>query len=153
MHFLYQRRDQLSVCICSFVFFNFCNAPVFLSLLQYSPWSGQLAQMKSMLYCKHARHSWYFWLCFFWKHSDSLKPIVGLTDRLWWCGSGTLLYWEFKVNQRSQDLKAGWSCHSCNASCHAMRCHINPLNCPNKTHPSETTIMSLSFSYHYALLK
>lgn len=51
---------------------------------------------------------------------------------------------ENSVNQRSQKLKAGWSCRSCNASCHTMRCHINPLDCSNKTHPSISDTASLS---------
>lgn len=46
------------------------------------------------------------------------------------------MYWEFKVNRY---LRAGWSCRSCNTSCHAMRCHSILLNCLNITHPSETT--------------
>lgn len=37
---------------------------------------------------------------------------------------------------------AGWSCHSCNASRRACCLHADPLNCPNKTHPSATTPVS-----------
>lgn len=70
-------------------------------------------------------------------NKDSYKAFMGL----WRLGSGTCAYWDFKVSQRSHDLRAGWSCHSCNTSCRAMCCHINQLNCPNKTHPSDRTLM------------
>lgn len=56
-----------------------------------------------------------------------------------WDGSATQTRWEFELNQRSQNLKAGWSCPSCNASC-----HINPLHCSNKTHPSVSDTASLA---------
>lgn len=66
-------------------------------------------------------------------NKDSFKAILILPMR-----------WEWHLG--SQNHKAGWSCHSCNARCHAMPCHIYLMNCPNKTHPSQTTNVSDSAS-------
>lgn len=45
-----------------------------------------------------------------------------------------------------KNSKKGWSCPSCEASCHIMHCHINPLGCLNKTHPVVSDTASLSTS-------